>query len=106
MLFRSTGELTEARPLWADGAFSNHPDTGAQIEGALVPMWEETKDLVLELAGTFPYLNFVAWDILVAPDGPYVIEANTSSGVNIIQMWGPQRQGELGDFFRAHGAIR
>lgn len=101
-----TGELTEARPLWSAGAFKVHPDTGAQIKGARVPMWEETKRLALRLAGTFPYLHFVAWDILVTNDGPCVIEANTSSGVNIIQMWGPQRNGELGDFFRAHGVIR
>ena len=41
------------------------------------------------------------------PDGTNcIIEANTSSGVNIIQLWGGQRNGELGDFYRHYGVIR
>ena len=40
------------------------------------------------------------------PEGFCIVEANTSSGVNIIQLFGPQRNGELGDFYRAHGVIK
>ena len=58
---------------------------------------------MLNLANRLPYMYFVAWDILITPDGPCIIEANTSSGVNIIQLWGGQRHGELGDFYRHHG---
>lgn len=50
-------------------------------------------------------MHFIAWDILLTSDGPCIIEANTSSGINIIQLWGPQRNGELGDFYRAHRVI-
>ena len=60
---------------------------------------------MLALARTFPFMNFIAWDILLTDEGICIIEANTSSGVNIIQLWGPQRNGELGDFYRAHGVI-
>ena len=31
---------------------------------------------------------------------------NTSSGVNIIQIWGGQRQKGLGDFYRKHNVIK
>ena len=61
---------------------------------------------MLALARKFPFMNFIAWDILLTDEGICIIEANTSSGVNIIQLWGPQRNGELGDFYRAHGVIK
>ena len=51
-------------------------------------------------------MDFIAWDILVTEEGFCVIEANTSSGVNIIQLWGGQRQGELGEFFRHYNVIK
>ncbi len=52
-------------------------------------------------------MHFVAWDVVKMEDGTNcVIEANTSSGVNIIQLWGGQRNGELGNFYRKHGVIR
>ena len=101
-----TGAVSRARRLWESGEFAKHPDTGATIGGFVVPKWSELVELALRLAAAFPYLHLVAWDMLVAEDGIYVVEANTSTGVNIIQMWGPQREGRLGEFFRAHGAIK
>jgi hypothetical protein len=100
-----TGELSEARTLWSRDVFTSHPDSGAPIQGAHVPQWDEVMRQVRIAVDAVPYLQFIAWDILVSEDGPCVIEANTSSGVNIIQVWGPQRNGELGDFYRSHGVI-
>ena len=54
----------------------------------------------------FPYLYFVAWDIVLTDNGPVVIEANTSSGVNIIQVFGGQRNKELGQFYKEHNIIK
>ncbi|WP_423494387.1 hypothetical protein IM711_00905 [Microbacterium esteraromaticum] len=98
-----TGELSEARTLWSKDVFDEHPDTRAPIRGTRVPLWDDVKAAVLRAVDAVPYVQFIAWDILVTPEGPCIIEANTSSGVNIIQIWGPQRHGELGDFYRAHG---
>lgn len=101
-----TGVLSEARTLWSHDVFTHHPDTGAPIEGVVVPQWQEVVDDALRVADQFPFLQLVAWDFLVGEDGVWVIEANTSSGVNIIQLWGGQRNGALGDFYRSHGVIR
>lgn len=101
-----SGTLSEARTLWSKDVFTDHPDSGVLIRGASVPMWDEVKRQVLDAVEAVPYLQFIAWDILVSEKGPCVIEANTSSGVNIIQIWGPQRNGELGNFYREHGVIR
>lgn len=98
-----TGELSESRTLHDLKVYETHPDTGAQIKGTVIPKWDELKSGVLEVSKHFPYLDIIAWDILPTEDGFTVIEANTSSGVNIIQLWGPQRYGRLGDFYREHG---
>ena len=97
-----TGILSEGRCLWNRTVYEVHPDSGALIKGVQIPGWQELKKNMLDLATHLPYMNFIAWDILITPEGHCIIEANTSSGVNIIQLWGGQRHGELGDFYRAH----
>ena len=101
-----TGELSEARSLHSLDVHINHPDSGAPIKGAVIPNWGKIKEEMLDLARKFPFMNFIAWDILLTERGICIIEANTSSGVNIIQLWGAQKNGELGDFYRAHGVIK
>ncbi len=101
-----TGEMSEARTLHNLEVYETHPDTHAAIKGVVIPNWEGIKAGVLEVSKNFPYLEIIAWDILPTKDGFTVIEANTSSGVNIIQLWGPQRYGRLGQFYREHGIIK
>ena len=99
-----TGTLSEARCLHNLNVYKVHPDSQAPIEGAKIPDWDHLKEEILELANKMPYMHFIAWDILITESGEMcIIEANTSSGVNIIQLWGGQRHGELGDFYRHHG---
>ncbi len=101
-----TGILTEARSLHNKNVYKVHPDSKAPIEGVAVPGWEKLKEDILELANKMPYMNFIAWDILVTEEGFCIIEGNTSSGVNIIQLWGGQRNKELGDFYRYYNVIK
>lgn len=101
-----TGILSEARCLHDLDTYYVHPDSHAAIKGVRIPNWQELKEEVLTAANKAPYMDFIAWDILVTEDGICVIEANTSSGVNIIQLWGGQRNGELGEFFRSYKIIK
>lgn len=101
-----TGVLSEARCLHNHNVYEVHPNTNSKIKGNVIPNWDEIKAQMLDLAKEFPYFHFIAWDLLLTDEGVCVIEANNSSGVNIIQLWGGQRQGELGDFYRSHGAIK
>ena len=101
-----TGMLSEARSLHNLETHEFHPDSGSPIKGVCIPNWQKICEEVLKLSNKLPYLQFIAWDILITDDGFTVIEANTSSGVNIIQLWGGQRNGELGDFYRFHGIIK
>ena len=101
-----TGVLSEARCLQDLGVFKVHPDSGNPIEGAQIPNWNGIKEQMLDVCKKIPYMDFIAWDLLITEEGVCVIEANTSSGVNIIQLWGGQKQGELGNFFRHYNVIK
>ena len=90
-----TGTLSEASCLHNLTVYKVHPDSQAPIVGAKIPNWDGLKEEILELANKMPYMHFIAWDILITDSGEMcIIEANTSSGVNIIQLWGGQRYGE------------
>jgi len=102
-----TGRLSHGRSLHNSIVYDTHPDSGIRFEDVVIPDWKELMDEILALVNHFPYLHFVAWDVIKLPDGTNcIIEANTSSGVNIIQLWGGQRHGELGDFYRHYGVIK
>ena len=102
-----TGRLSYGRSLRDNVIYKKHPDSGILFEDVIVPGWKNLKKQVLNLCNHFPYLHFVAWDVAILPDGTgCMIEANTSSGVNIIQLWGGQRNDELGDFYRYHRVIK
>lgn len=101
-----TGELSEAKSLHNTEVYINHPDSDSLIKGVVIPDWKKLKESIISLSERFPYLDFIAWDILLVDDGFYVIEANASSGVNIVQIWGGQRNGKLGNIYRYHGIIK
>ncbi len=63
-----------------------HPDTGTQIVGAKIPMWEDVCEVARELAEHHFRAPYVGWDIAVTDDGPRVVEANSNPGINIIQI--------------------
>ena len=85
--------------------FHIHPDSQTQIAGKVIPNWETLKREVVELTNKVPYLNFVAWDILLTEEGFCVIEGNASSGCGIFQMEQGVRNSELGDIYRSYGVI-
>lgn len=101
-----TGKLSSAKCLHNTNEYKNHPDSKNPIEGVKVPNWDKIKKEIMELSNKFPYLNFVAWDVLLTDKGICIIEANASSGVNILQLWGGQKNKPLGDFYRYHNLIK
>jgi hypothetical protein len=101
-----SGMLSEAHSLQTLEKYDRHPDTHKKIEGVGIPEWEGIKSTILTVANNLPFLKMIAWDILVTENGLCVIEANTSTGVNIIQLWEPQRNSKIGTFFRMNGVIK
>lgn len=101
-----TGELSSAKSIQKIVDFTHHPDSNNPIKGVKIEKWNEIKQTFINIMEKLPYLYFIAWDILITDEGPVVIEANASSGVNIIQLWGGQRNGKLGEFYKHHKIIK
>lgn len=70
---------------WLD----KHPDTGEKIEGVSIPNWQQVKKSIITLTKEFPFLNYVGWDVVVTNDDIKVIEGNTYTDVNILQIHKP-----------------
>ena len=73
----------------AETAYTHHPDTGTQIEGAVVPHWDRVLDEVLRAARGLLANRYIGWDVIVAADGtPVIIEGNKNTDVNLLQVHG------------------
>lgn len=63
--FPRTGEIEE-----------KHPDTGVQMQGVAVPLFDEALQLALRASREFGFMGTIGWDVAVTDDGPLLIEAN------------------------------
>jgi len=83
-----SGRLGKASNLGADsrlGWFSEHPDSGAQIEGTVVPCWELVKSAAVAAHRRFADRVVIGWDVAVLEDGPIFIEGNGNPDLDILQ---------------------
>jgi Sugar-transfer associated ATP-grasp len=82
-----------------------HPDTGATVQGTVVPRWDE---ILAELNRTMlrlPGLNWVGWDVAVTPDGFTVVEGNGGTDITF-QTWRPLLADErVEKIFEANGLL-
>ena len=104
----ATGRLSQAlsNPKFDPRTHATHPDTGERIEGVVIPNWPLARQTILDLAGTFGFLTFVGWDVIVTNDGVVVIEGNNPPS-RAIQKWQPFLTDErVRRFFEYHGALK
>lgn len=83
-----TGRLSRASDLGMSarlGWFTSHPDTGEQIEGRVLPCWEEAKQLAVQAHRVFSDRTVIGWDIAILEDGPILVEGNGNPDMDIIQ---------------------
>jgi len=87
-----TGRLGKGARMTPEGRpefHEHHPDTGARIEGVVVPHWRETLSALLAVAEKYPNLPYVGWDVLITDDGFRLLEGNNMSGLWMFQVHGP-----------------
>lgn len=106
-----TGEVGRAASYPAGSSavtwHSRHPDSGARISGITVPNWHGIARRIRELADSLPFLPYVGWDVLPTEEGFKILEGNSYSDVNLLQIHGPLlRDPRILDFLRRHGALR
>jgi hypothetical protein len=85
-----SGKLSKSSNLGSDarlGWFSTHPDTGASIEGRVVPLWDEVKEAAVAAHRQFSDRVVVGWDIAVLDDGPILVEGNGNPDLDILQRY-------------------
>ena len=85
--------------------YSNHPDTGAKIEGEYIPNWDKLSSIVSDITRKIPFFKYIAWDFVVQDDGFALIEINLKSSLNVFQIHGGQRNKFLGQKYREYGYI-
>ena len=107
-----TGRLEYATDLGMDahlGWVDRHPDTGARIEGRIMPMWDDVCALVIRTHSAFGDRILVGWDVGILPDGPCLVEGNRGPDVDGMQRaarrpLGTGRFGELLAYHLKYGA--
>ncbi|MEF8863318.1 MAG: sugar-transfer associated ATP-grasp domain-containing protein [Haloarculaceae archaeon] len=94
-------ESTAGELRWCDV----HPDTGGRIEWREVPGWSAVRDRVLEMAGEFPYLPRLGWDVVITGDGEFrVLEINAHAGIKTLQVHRPHLEDpRVRRFYEYHG---
>lgn len=85
---------------------SSHPDTGAPIEGVVIPGLNQCIEGLLNAAGYFPFCPCIGWDVVMTEDGFNILEANTLPGLTISQIHTPLLQDPRSrQFFRRWGLV-
>lgn len=84
-----------------------HPDTGTQIHGELLPNWDMGKDAALGLMRQLPFVEYVGWDIVLTNTGPVFLEGNNYTGVRLAQLHsGLLSEHRVRDFYERYGILR
>ena len=73
----------------AQTEYAAHPDTGARIQGVVIPHWDTVRETVLRAAISLPTNPYVGWDVFVDDDGRAIIgEGSANTDVNLLQVHG------------------
>ena len=89
---RETGRLAGAMGYFDNlRSYAVHPDTGAQIEGLILPGWPEMKALVFKAHEAAGNWLAVGWDVTWTEEGALLIEANLNWAILPL---GPMDQGD------------
>lgn len=60
--------------------YAQHPETGASIVDFQLPQSDAVIALAAEVSRKIPEIPYIAWDIVVTPNGPIVVEGNRTPG--------------------------
>lgn len=83
-----------------------HPDTKVRFCGERIPNWNNMVDYVLKLSQEYHYLPYIGWDIVPLENDFLVLEGNTNSDVNLLQIHGGLLKDEkVRRFYKEHKVI-
>lgn len=70
----------------ATNEYDVHPYTNKKIVGVKIPMWDEVKKLCEEACDVVPEVGYIAWDVCLGQDKPFLIEGNDFPGHDLYQL--------------------
>jgi len=104
-----TGELSKASQFTGGEVVwhSKHPDSGAVIEGLVIPNWANIKEQIYKLLMCFPMIKYVGWDIAEQDEGIVALEGNNHPQMRLLQIHKPLLADErVVRFYRYHQIIK
>ena len=75
-----TGKTTNAQIHRKD--ITVHPETGIELIGRTIPMWDDVLKLAIEVSKSLP-LNYLGIDVAISFDKAVVLEVNARPGIEI-----------------------
>lgn len=78
-------QTSDKRMVWE----SSHPETGAPIEGVVIPGLSNCIEGLLKAASHLPFCPLIGWDVVITEDGFSILEANTLPGFAVVQVHTP-----------------
>jgi hypothetical protein len=67
---------------------ANHPNSKITIENEVIKNWDDIKSNIIELSSKIPYIPYIGWDIIPMDNSFIILEANSNSDVNLLQIHG------------------
>ena len=67
------------------GWIDRRPNTGGQIAGRVLPLWDEVCDLARNAHVAFRDWTVIGWDIAIMADGPRLVEGNCGPDIDLVQ---------------------
>lgn len=67
---------------------THHPDTGAAIEGVVIPHWEALCRALVGAVRALPLFVYVGWDVVATDTGFCVLEGNANPDLDLLQVHG------------------
>lgn len=81
---RLGGAVGHRGPLIVD--VERHPDTGARVEGHILPGWNDAVRLVLNAHDALRCVPTMGWDVALTPEGPVLVEGNSLPNPHLSQL--------------------
>lgn len=81
-----TGILDKPAADFYGHVYMKHPITGADLLNLEVPYWNEVVTMLENAASEVPEVGYVGWDVAITPNGPILIEGNTTPGYRYYQI--------------------
>lgn len=102
-----TGRLGRAVSKSHEKWHKEHPETNAPIEGVLVPHWTDVANRIRAMADVLAFIPYMGWDILITEEGFKVLEINSLSDLDLLQVHGPLLgDSRVREFYVRHGVLR